>query len=52
MPQERTGVATLKGNPITLVGPELKKGDKAPDFTLNKSLTETVTLADLPAKSS
>ncbi|ALS28968.1 thiol peroxidase [Paenibacillus cisolokensis] len=50
MPQERTGVATLKGNPITLVGPELKKGDKAPDFTLNKSLTETVTLADFAGK--
>lgn len=50
MPQERTGVATLKGNPITLVGPELKVGDKAPDFRLNKSLTEEVTLADFAGK--
>ncbi|PZD95954.1 thiol peroxidase [Paenibacillus sambharensis] len=50
MAQERTGVATLKGNPITLVGPELKKGDKAPDFELNKSLTETVTLKDYAGK--
>ncbi|CAM4309510.1 thiol peroxidase [Paenibacillus tarimensis] len=50
MAQERTGVATLKGNPITLVGPELKKGDKAPDFELNKSLTETVTLKDFAGK--
>jgi thiol peroxidase len=29
---ERPGAATLKGNPLTLVGPELKRGDKAPDF--------------------
>ena len=29
---ERTGTATLKGNPVTLIGPELKVGDKAPDF--------------------
>jgi thiol peroxidase len=29
---ERPGAATLKGNPLTLVGPELKEGDKAPDF--------------------
>lgn len=50
MPQERTGVATLKGNPITLVGPELKVGDRAPDFRLNKSLTEEVTLADFAGK--
>ena len=37
MTQERTGVATFKGNPITLIGPELKVGDKAPDFTLSKT---------------
>ena len=36
MTQERTGVATLKNNPITLVGPELKVGDKAPNFKLTK----------------
>ena len=29
---ERQGATTLKGNPKTLVGPELKVGDKAPDF--------------------
>ncbi len=29
---ERPGTATLKGNPLTLIGPELKVGDKAPDF--------------------
>ncbi|MFC4102746.1 thiol peroxidase [Paenibacillus xanthanilyticus] len=50
MAQERTGVATLKGNPITLIGPELKKGDQAPNFTLNKSLVETVSLSDYAGK--
>lgn len=46
MAQERTGVATFKGNPITLIGPELKAGDQAPDFVLNKSLLETASLKD------
>ncbi|MDG0874720.1 thiol peroxidase [Paenibacillus thiaminolyticus] len=42
--------ATLKGNPITLVGPELKAGDKAPEFQLNKSLTEVAGLNDFAGK--
>lgn len=50
MAQERTGVATLKGNPITLIGPELKVGDKAPDFKVNKNLMEQVSLADYAGK--
>src|SRR4029434_978749 len=29
---ERDGATTLKGNAMTLLGPELKSGDKAPDF--------------------
>ena len=29
---ERKGIITFQGNPLTLVGPELKAGDKAPDF--------------------
>ena len=29
---ERTGVVTFRGEPVTLLGPELKVGDKAPDF--------------------
>ncbi|MEJ2165414.1 MAG: thiol peroxidase [Desulfobacterales bacterium] len=32
--QERTGVITFKGNPLTLLGTELKVGDKVPDVTL------------------
>jgi thioredoxin-dependent peroxiredoxin len=30
--QEREGATTLQGNPMTVLGPELKPGDKAPDF--------------------
>jgi thioredoxin-dependent peroxiredoxin len=29
---ERPGATTFKGNPMTLVGPELRAGEKAPDF--------------------
>ncbi|MCX5891313.1 MAG: thiol peroxidase [Deltaproteobacteria bacterium] len=31
---ERPGIITMKGKPLTLVGPELKPGDPAPDFTV------------------
>ncbi|OMF94133.1 thiol peroxidase [Paenibacillus sp. FSL R7-0337] len=50
MTQERTGVATFKGNPITLVGPQLKAGDPAPQFTVSKNLLEDVTLTDYAGK--
>lgn len=50
MTQERASVATFKGNPITLIGPELKVGDKAPDFKLNKNLLEEVSLQDYAGK--
>jgi len=36
---ERTGIVTMKGNPLTLLGPAISVGDKAPDFTvLDKGL--------------
>ena len=39
MSAERANAVTLKGTPFTLVGPELKVGDKAPDFeTVGKDL--------------
>jgi thioredoxin-dependent peroxiredoxin len=46
---KREGAVTFKGNPVTLVGPALKPGDKAPDF---KTLTglSPVTLADTGVK--
>ena len=31
---ERQGAITMKGNPLTLIGPELKAGDLAPDAVL------------------
>src|SRR6266536_3343918 len=37
---------TLKGSPMTLAGPQLKPGDKAPDFTLVDNSLKPVTLKD------
>lgn len=42
---ERPGATTLKGNPMTLVGPELKVGDTAPDFNVVDMTLQAVTLA-------
>lgn len=36
----------MKGNPLTLIGPELKAGDKAPDFKLVDNGLKNVTLAE------
>jgi thiol peroxidase len=43
---ERPGATTLRGNPMTLVGPELKAGDKAPDFTAVDNGMKPVHLSD------
>ena len=43
---ERPGATTMRGNPLTLIGPELKPGDAAPDFNLVDSALKPVTLAD------
>ena len=32
--EERKGIVTMQGNPLTLLGKELKTGDRAPDFTV------------------
>jgi len=38
--KERHGLITMKGNPLTLMGNELKVGEKAPDFmVLDNALT-------------
>lgn len=34
MSHERTGELTLKGNPLTVIGPRLKPGDKFPAVKL------------------
>jgi len=44
---ERTGLVTLKGNPVTLVGNEVKVGQKAPDAELVANDLSTVRLSAL-----
>ena len=41
---ERPEATTLKGNPFTLVGPELKAGDNAPEFATVDTGLKPVTL--------
>lgn len=48
--QERSGIITFKGNPMTLVGPALNVGDKAPDFTAVDTGLAPVSLADFSGK--
>ena len=48
--QERRGAVTFKGNPLTLIGPELKAGSKAPDFEGLTQDLSPVTLAGLRGK--
>ena len=47
---ERPGHVTLKGNPFTLVGPELKVGDAAPDFAVTANDLSPVKLTDFKGK--
>ncbi len=47
---ERTDVTRFKGNPVTVLGSELKVGDKAPDFTLVDNTLSTVNLANYAGK--
>jgi len=50
MTQERTGVTTFGGNPVTLLGTGLKVGDKAPNFEVTANNMSTVTLDDTNGK--
>lgn len=43
---ERSAAATMRGKALTLVGPELKVGDKAPDFEAVTDGMQTVNLAE------
>ena len=47
---ERPGAVTLHNNPFTLVGPEIKVGDRAPDFTVIGNDMKPVTLKDTEGK--
>jgi thiol peroxidase len=47
---ERAGATTLRGNPMTLIGPELKPGDAAPDFDVIDNSLQRVTLGSTGSK--
>jgi thiol peroxidase len=48
--QERKGVVTFKGGPLTLLGSEIKSGSKAPDFQVLGQDLSPVTLASSSGK--
>ena len=48
--EERRGVVTLKGKPVTLVGPEIKAGQKSPNFKLINPDMREVELSETKGK--
>ena len=50
--QKRENAVTFKGSPMTLIGPKLQPGDKAPEFQCVNGPTaaNVVKLSDTPAK--
>jgi len=48
--KERDGLVTINGNPVTLLGNEVKVGDTAPDFTAIANDLSAVTLKDYKGK--
>lgn len=48
--QERVGVITFKGSSMTLLGPDVKVGDVAPDFVAVDNNLQPVTLASNQGK--
>ncbi len=48
--QERKGVITFKGGPMTLIGPEIKVGDKAPNFKVLTNGLQEATLDQYKGK--
>ena len=47
---ERTGIITVGGNPVTLIGNEIKSGDPAPDVELLDNDLKPVKLSDYRGK--
>lgn len=47
---ERTGIITFAGNPLTLLGNEVKVGDKAPQFSVVDKELKPVSLSDFQGK--
>jgi len=50
MAQERNGAVTFKGAPLTVIGKELKAGEKAPDFKVIDGGLAEVTLKSSAGK--
>jgi thioredoxin-dependent peroxiredoxin len=50
MVEERRGEVTMKGNPITLLGPRIEPNEDAPDFTALKDLKTAVRLSETNGK--
>ena len=48
--QERENAVTMKGNPLTLVGSEIKVGQAAPDFTVSGNDLSAVKLSDFKGR--
>ena len=48
--KERTGIITMKGNPLTLIGNEVKVGDKAPEFVALDNNLSPVRLSSFKGK--
>jgi thiol peroxidase len=48
--EERKNVVTFKGKPITLLGPEIKVGQRAPDFVLLDNSMKEITLSKTRGK--
>jgi len=48
--EERAGVVTFQGQPLTLLGPEIKVGQKAPDFTVVDRDLKSLSLRDFTGK--
>ncbi len=48
--QERQNVITMKGKPLTLKGPDIAVGEKAPDFTALDGELNSVKLGDFHGK--
>lgn len=47
---ERRNIVAMKGTPLTLTGPEIKVGDKAPAFTVLDQELKEVSLKDFTGK--
>lgn len=44
--EKRKDIVTMGGNPVTLLGPEIKVGDRAPEFTVLTNDLKPYTLKD------